>query len=142
VPNEPRVAVERAARDLLLRLSELSNPPTLRVADVEGKLACLILVWNVAQAMPTVGAERRRRSGERRAECRADIVEMLRAANRALTRKQVVKALKGAGKEHGPGTVAKALADLTASGELANPKDKKGYRLPDWMKRTRTPSLF
>jgi hypothetical protein len=31
---------------------------------------------------------------------------------------------------------------VTTSGELVNQKDKKGYRLPDWMRRSRTPSLF
>src|SRR5215510_2402718 len=31
---------------------------------------------------------------------------------------------------HGPGTVAKALADLTKAGELLNPQDRRGYRLP------------
>jgi hypothetical protein len=59
-----------------------------------------------------------------------------------MTRKQLVKALRDARAGHGPGTVAKALVDLTASGELVNPKDKKGYRLADWPKRPRTPSLF
>jgi hypothetical protein len=34
-----------------------------------------------------------------------------------------------------------ALADLTAAGELVNPKDKKGYRPVGW-KRSKTPSLF
>jgi hypothetical protein len=53
----------------------------------------------------------------------------------------VLRALRAAGKEHGVGTVAKALADLTAAGELVNLKDKRGYRLPDW-KRDDTPSLF
>jgi hypothetical protein len=52
-----------------------------------------------------------------------------------------LRALKSAGERHGPGTVAKALGDLTAAGELVNPKDKKGYRLSGW-KRDRTPSLF
>jgi hypothetical protein len=112
------------------------------VADGEGRVAGLILVWNAGQVMPTVGAERRRRSGEKRAECKQDIIEVLRAANKALIRKQVVKALTAAGKDQGAGTVAKALADLTAAGELVNPKDKKGYRLPDWVRRSRTPSLF
>jgi hypothetical protein len=51
------------------------------------------------------------------------------------------QALKSAGKQHGADTVAKALADLTAAGELVNPKDKKGYRLPQW-RRKQTPSLF
>jgi hypothetical protein len=56
-----------------------------------------------------------------------------------LTRKQIVKVLR---KSHGVGTIAKALADLTRSGELVNRKDKRGYRLPEWPKRAETPSLF
>jgi len=67
-------------------------------------------------------------------------VEVVKSAGRAVTRKQIVKALRVAGKEHGPGTVAKALADLTGAGELVNPKDKKGYRLPGWVRKQ--PSLF
>jgi len=50
--------------------------------------------------------------------------------------------LKNAGKNHGAGTTAKALADLTAAGQLVNPKDKKGYRLREWRKKNYTPSLF
>ncbi|HJZ54698.1 MAG TPA: hypothetical protein VKE74_07045 [Gemmataceae bacterium] len=142
MPSDPREAVERAARDLLRSLADLPHPLTLRVADAEGQVACLILVWNAAQVMPTVGAERRRRAGCGRADCKKDIVEVVSAAGRALTRKEVVKALREAGKEHGVGTVAKALADLTGSGELVNPKDKKGYRIPDWVRRSKTPSLF
>ena len=64
----------------------------------------------------------------------------LRAANRPLTRKQVLKAIRATGKDHGYGTVAKALADLTAAGELVNPKDKRGYRLPAWDREH--PNLF
>jgi hypothetical protein len=104
-------------------------------------VACLIQVWDAARRMPTVGAERRRRASGGRAGCKADIVEVVRAAGQALTRKEVIRALKLAGKQHGVGTVAKALADLTATGELVNPKDKKGYRLAGW-KRDQTPSLF
>jgi hypothetical protein len=37
--------------------------------------------------------------------------------------------------------VAKALAELTAAGELVNHKDKRGYRLAGWRKDD-TPSLF
>lgn len=48
----------------------------------------------------------------------------------------------GAGTGHGPGTIAKALAELTAVGELVNKLDRRGYRLPDWPKPPRTPSLF
>jgi hypothetical protein len=62
VSADPRAAVEGAARDLLKVLADLPSPPTLRVADAEGRVACLILVWDAAQVMP-VAAERRRRAG-------------------------------------------------------------------------------
>ena len=85
------------------------------MAEAEGRPACLIQVWDAAQAMPVAAAERRRRANGGRDECKRDILAALRAANRPLTRKQVVKALKGAGRDHGYGTVAKALADLTGA---------------------------
>lgn len=138
---DPRATVEAAARELLQLLSQLPNPPTLRVADADGKVACLIQVWNATQCMPTAGAERRKRSTGGRAECKADIKDVVKAAGVAMTRKEIIRALKAAKKNHGPGTVAKALADLTTAGELVNPKDKKGYRLAGW-KRSQTPSLF
>lgn len=64
------------------------------------------------------------------------------AAGRPLTRKQLVRGLKDAGRPHGVGTVAKALAELTKAGDLVNPKDKRGYRLPGWPRPPATPSLF
>lgn len=139
--NDPRTEVERAARELVRALANLPTAPSLRVADVEGNVACLIQVWDANQLMPTTGAERRRRAKGGREGCKSDIVEVVRAAGQALTRKEVVRALKSSGKNHGPGTVAKALADLTAAGQLVNPKDKKGYRLAGW-RRKKTPSLF
>jgi hypothetical protein len=141
VTADPRGAVEKAARELLRLLAELPNPPTVRVAEVDGRVACLIQVWDASLLMPTTGAERRKRASGGRTECKADIVEVVRAAKQALTRKEIVRALKSAGKTHGPSTVAKALADLTTAGELVNPKDKKGYRLAGW-RRDKTPSLF
>jgi hypothetical protein len=142
VTLDPRAAVERAARELLRVLADLPRPPTVRVADADGRVACLIQVWDAATAMPTAGAERRRRrAAGGRGQCKEDIIDVVRAAGRALTRKDVVRALRSAGKSHGPGTVAKALADLTAAGELVNPRDKKGYRLAGW-RRNDAPSLF
>jgi hypothetical protein len=140
MPTDPRATIESAARDLVRLLADLPTPPTARVAEVEGPVACLILVWDAKQLMPTVGAERRRLGGGRRAGCKADIVEAVRVAGKPLTRKEVVKALREGKKGHGTGTVAKALAELTRAGELVNQKDKKGYRLPGW--RRETPSLF
>jgi Fe2+ or Zn2+ uptake regulation protein len=90
--------------------------------------------------MPPVSSERRGPTG-RRAGCKRDIVEVVREAGRPLTFKEVVRALRGAGRGHGKGTVMKALAELTAAGELVNHKDKRGYRLPEW-RRDDTPSLF
>jgi hypothetical protein len=135
--HTPRSAVEAAARSLVESLAGLRTPPTVRVTDVEAGVACLVLVWDAKQAMPTV----RWRSPGGRAGCKADVMAAITAAGRSVTRKEVLKALKVAGKKHGPGTVAKALADLTAVGELVNPRDGRGYRLPEW-RRDRTPSLF
>jgi hypothetical protein len=70
------------------------------------------------------------------------VLAAVRAAGRPLTRKEVVRALRAAGTPHGPGTVNKALADLTAAGELVNPRDRRGYRMKDWPRRPRTKSLF
>ncbi|WP_439628234.1 hypothetical protein [Gemmata sp.] len=136
MPTTPRAAVE-AARALVESLAPLRTPPTVRVADAEEGVACLVLVWDAKRAMPTV----RWRSPGGRTGCKADVVAVVAAAGRSLTRKEVLRALKAAGKRHGPGTVDKALADLTAGGELVNPRDGRGYRLPTWRKDA-TPSLF
>jgi hypothetical protein len=83
-----------------------------------------------------------RRSRGERAGCKQDILAALRAAGRPLTRNSIVKALRDAKTGHGPGTVAKALADLTKAGDLLNPRDRRGYRLSEWARRRETPSLF
>ena len=136
--TDPRAAVRAAAADLLRALAG-QRPEPLRVTDAVGGVACLIQVWAADQMMPTA---RPRRDSSRRAGCRRDILDLVRSAGKPLTRKQVVRGLKDAGKAHGLGTVAKALAELTTGKELENPKDKKGYRLPDWPRRPNTPSLF
>jgi hypothetical protein len=140
--TDPRSILESAARDLLSALAKCPRPPTLRVAEVEGRLACLILVWDSAETMPIIGPERHRRKTGARAECKAHILDVIRTASQPLTRKEVIKAFRELGKDHGISTVAKALADLTARGELVNPKDKRGYRLPEWIRRKMSPSLF
>src|SRR5206468_487484 len=118
VPTQnPREAVERAARELLRNLVECEGPGAVRVTDAEGRWACLIQAWDTSRAMPVASAERRVRTSHR-AECKQDVVEMIRAADRPLTRKQVLKALRAAGRAHGASTVAKALAELVAMREL------------------------
>ncbi len=139
---DPRTTVENAARALLVALAELPVPLTVRVTDARGRVACLIQIWDTAGATSPAGTERHRLTKKGRGSCQADIIEIVRAAGRALTGKEVVRVLASAGKGHGPGTVARALADLMAAGELANPNDKKGYRLAEWRKRNVTRSLF
>jgi hypothetical protein len=137
--TDARAVVEQKARELLRALADLPvRTGSLRVAEVEGELACLVQVWPAREVMPVAAAERRRRAEGPRAECRQDVVEVVRAAGRPLTSKEVVRALRKANRPHGPGTVAKALADLTAAGELVNPRDKRGYRLPTWPRCAKT----
>src|SRR5262249_50725817 len=58
------------------------------------------------------------------------------------TCRKLAKARREGQAAPGPGPMAKAIADLTSAGELVNPRDKRGYRLPDWPRRNNTPSLF
>lgn len=121
--HQPVVWEHRMTDPVPARIPLADGPATLRVVDSEGGVACLIQVWGAARMMPTAGAERRRRRGGREGGT-ADIVEVVRAA----------------GKGHGAGTVAKALADLTAAGDLINSRDKRGYRLAGWRKASRPAS--
>ncbi len=140
LPSTPRGVVNRWAENLL---RELATHPdagvAIRSVATSGGLACLVLVWPVGEKMPTARGEQGKKSGGRE-RCRADILAVIQAAGRPLTRKVVVRTLKAAGAGHGAGTVAKALADLTSTGELVNHRDKKGYRMPGWIRPS--PSLF
>jgi hypothetical protein len=139
--SHPRTLAAEMARELLAALAgDLSRVGRgVRVVEAAGGLGCLVLVWG-GRGMPPVSAERRGPT-RRRAGCKADILEVVREAGRPLTFKEVVRALREAGLRHGRGTVMKALAELTAGGELINHRDKKGYRLPAW-RRDDTPGLF
>jgi hypothetical protein len=138
VPTD-RATVTAAARELLRALAASPGPVAVRVTEADGRLACLVLVWEAGEGMPTAAGVRRR--GER-ARCRADVLAAVGDAGCPLTRRQVMRALRERGTPHGPGTVAKALAELTAAGELVNLLDRRGYRLPAWPKPPATPDLF
>jgi hypothetical protein len=113
--------------------------PRARVAAARDGMACLVQVWPVRTWMPTA-KEERLVPGYRRKRCREDVVAVVSSASRPLTRKEIVRALKDAKAGHGVGTIAKALAELTATGELVNSRDRRGYRLPSWVRHQ--PSLF
>lgn len=130
----PTQVADVAATQLLEALVGLGQP--VQVCRTAGGLTCVVQVY------PTKTGAPRAVLSERRAQCRRDIVAAVRAAGRAITRKQLMRTLRERGTPHGLGTVAKALAELTKGGELVNRKDKHGYRLPEWPKPSRTPSLF
>ena len=94
VITNAKSVVESAARELLRALATLPSPPTLRVANADGPVACLIQVWGAGQVMPTANSERRNRSTGGRDECRADILAVVTAAGQARTRKEIVRELK------------------------------------------------
>jgi hypothetical protein len=142
VPTDPHDTVRAAAQALVKALAERPAVSPVRVAEAAGGVACLIQVWAAGTGMPTAAGERRATPPARRDGCRKDILEAITKAGRPLTRKQLVRILREAKKGHGPGTVAKALADLTTAGALVNPKDKRGYRLAEWPRRSQTPGLF
>ena len=141
--SEPRTVVARYAADLLRELTARGGGAgPVRVTDANGGLACMVLVWAADAVMPTARDDKpeSRKAEGGRERCWEDILAAVRAAGRPVTRKEVVRALRTAGADHGAGTVAKALADLTRSRELINHKDKRGYRLPTWVRRH--PGLF
>lgn len=121
-------ALAAAARELARRIAEAGPPPALAVERRVGRVVCRVELSDAA-------APARRPRGA----CRDAVMGVIRAAGRAMRRAAVASALRA---EHGPGTVAKALADLTRSGELVNPRDRRGYRLPELYRRSLTPSLF
>lgn len=138
MPDEnPRLVVQAAARALLESLPFLDRP--VRVADA---LAGVLVVVQItptplAAPLPTLAGERRARGPQRRAGCKRAIVESL--AGGPLTRQRLVKALAG---RHSVSSIAKSLAEMTASGELVNPRDGLGYRLPEQPLPPAGPTLF
>lgn len=107
-----------------------ATPTPARAFEVVGDVACVVQVWRAAAKMPT--SQSLQQHASEREGCRADIIEAVRYAGEPVGRKEILTLLREAGEHHGAGTVAKALADLTATGELVNRRDGRGYRLPEW----------
>jgi hypothetical protein len=73
---------------------------------------------------------------------RAGVILALFRAGRPLTRRPLVRVRRERHPPHWPGTIAMALTGLASAGELLNPRDRRGYRLPDRAKPSPTPDLF
>lgn len=124
-PADPRLVVQTAARQLLESLPFLDRP--VRVADAVAGVLVVVQITPrpTAFPLPTLAGERKARGPQKRAACKAAIAEAL--AGGPLTRQRLVNALRG---RHSVSSIAKALAEMTAGGDLANPRDGLGYRLP------------
>jgi hypothetical protein len=135
-----RSIIENWLEELLRLLAESGEAlPRARVAAAGNGMACLVQVWPMRTQMPTAKGDRLV-PGSRRKQCREDVVAVVSTAGHPLTRKEIIRALKDMKAGHGVGTIAKALAELTASGELVNTRDRRGYRQLSWVRRQ--PSLF
>jgi hypothetical protein len=127
MPKDLREAIDAVARHALAALTD--HPGPARAVVCGGGRVCLVAVWSVGP-MPTGSTPLSDPTpSARRTGCRADILAALTTAGVPLTRRQLVRVLRQRRTPHGSGTVAKALAELTRSGRLHNPKDKIGYRL-------------
>ena len=83
MPTDPRSAAVAAANELLRTLTGHVVPVPHRVSEVDGQLACLIVVWDARQLMPTVVDERRRVLAGA-TFCGVDVSEWLHAATVAV----------------------------------------------------------
>src|SRR5690349_10951693 len=94
-----KAIIGEKARELLRALADRpgSAGGVFRVAAAEGGWACLVQVWPAGMLMPVASAERGRAAGGSKETCRADVLAAVRAAGRAVTRKEVLRLLRASG---------------------------------------------
>lgn len=106
--------VERAAAELAAAVALAGGGEFLARAE-RGGVVCEV----------RVGRPGRPRTS---AELRAEALAAVRAAGKAVVRKQVVAELARRGRVYDPTTVGRALAELVKAGDLVNDHDNDGYR--------------
>jgi hypothetical protein len=94
----------------------------------------------MVQAWDAGGPPPAARSGGAVGEAKPALVALVSGAGGPVLRKALLAAAARLG--HRPGTAAKALAELVRDGELLNPRDWLGYRLPGWGPARPGPGLF
>lgn len=127
-PPDPLAGVAAA---VLAAVGDAGGRPR-RVFARSGRRLVLVLVWDAGDPPPTAAA------GGAVAAAKRALVAAVEAAGKPVPRKALLRAVAPLG--HRPGTAAKALAELVRDGELANPRDHRGYRLPAWA--AARPGLF
>ncbi|HYH69416.1 MAG TPA: winged-helix domain-containing protein [Urbifossiella sp.] len=126
--NHLHIAALCAAREHA-RLSD--DPGPARALEVVGRVACMVQVWPASSQMPPGSLPLPVPDGALE-RCKAAILEAVHYHGAPVLRKQLLTLLREAGEHYGASTVAKALARLTAAGELVNRRGARGYRLPEW----------
>jgi hypothetical protein len=112
--------------DLLVPLAVAADGGLVRQV-VAGPLAARIQVWPAGAYPPEPNRPSRRRS---QTVCEADLLAVLRAAGRRLTKPEIDRRLETRGRAHGDSTIQHALARLVRAGLLVNAYDGRGYGLP------------
>lgn len=124
--------VVRHARQIAAEQAMKRFPPTCRIVESSGNCGVMVTVWDHRDVMPTAGSTRRPKPGPKGLKdvVKAAILDAIGAAGKPLTTKDVARELREARVVVGASTVLKALAELTQAGQLVNPRDRRGYRLP------------
>jgi biotin operon repressor len=135
----PHTELAEEARRIAGNQDARPDVPRCRAVERVGRAACMLLVWDATEPMPT--SPKQKTPDRCRERCKAAILDAIGAAGGPLSTKQVIRELAAADLDFGRSTVTKSLADLTKAGQLVNPGDRQGYRLPEWERPELAPKL-
>jgi hypothetical protein len=123
------VVVEAKLAELLGLLGPLAKAAVggLVREVVSGPLAARIQVWPAGALPPEPNRPPRKRTPT---ACEADLLSVLRAAGRNLTKPEIERRLDTLGRTHGDSTLLRTLARMVRTGVLTNAHDGHGYGLP------------
>jgi hypothetical protein len=128
--------VDTASFVLDAKLTELLAllAPVARAADrglvrelAWGPLAARVQIWPVGTPPPMPN---RSPADRPLTACEADVLAVVRAAGRRITKPEIDLRLETLGRAHGDSTILRALARLVRVGQLSNAHDRRGYGVP------------
>ena len=94
---------------------------------VSGRLAARVQIWPAGATPPEPNRPSRRKTPT---ACETDLLSVLRAARRKLTKPEIDLRLESLNRVHGQSTILRTLARLVRTGTLTNSHDGHGYGLP------------
>lgn len=123
------IVVEAKLAELLGLLA-----PLARAADrglvrelVSGPLAARVQIWPAGSPPPVSNRDPADRP---LTACEEDLLAVVRAAGRKITKPEIDLRLESLGRAHGESTVLRSLARLVRIGFLTNAHDRRGYGIP------------